>query len=188
MRIFDTAIPGVLKIEPAIFKDDRGHFLEVYHSERYSLDGIALPFLQDNLSRSTGRVLRGLHYQLGRPQAKLIMAVEGEIFDVAVDIRKGSPTFGKWTAVTLSSTNLFQMFIPAGFAHGFCVLSDTAVVLYKCTDLYAPEEERGLRWNDPSVGIEWPVAAPVLSAKDAAYPFLKDVSPEDLPDYELRSL
>ncbi|MHC1725661.1 MAG: dTDP-4-dehydrorhamnose 3,5-epimerase [Syntrophobacteraceae bacterium] len=181
MRIFDTSIPGVLKIEPAAFKDNRGHFLEVYHSSRYSSEGIAKPFLQDNLSYSVKGVLRGLHYQLGRPQAKLVMVVEGEIFDVAVDIRKGSPTFGKWTAITLSSENRFQMFIPEGFAHGFCVLSGTAAVLYKCSDLYAPEEERGLRWNDPSLAIEWPMDDPVLSAKDAGYPLLSTVSPEDLP-------
>lgn len=183
MRVIESDLPGVLIIEPRVFKDDRGYFVETYHSERYLQQQVRSPFVQDNLSYSKQGVLRGLHYQLGRPQGKLVMAVSGEIYDVAVDIRRGSPTFGRWMSALLSSENCRQIYIPQGFAHGFCVTSTTAVVLYKCTDFYAPNEERGLRWNDPALAIEWPVQTPVLSGKDEEYPSLEDMPDDQLPLY-----
>ncbi len=183
MKVVELALPGLCRIEPVVFRDDRGEFVELYHVERYAERKIGKPFVQDNMSCSTEGVLRGLHYQLGHPQAKLVMVVHGEIFDVAVDIRRGSPTFGKWDGAVLSSQNRHQLFIPEGFAHGFCVLGKTATVVYKCTDYYAPSEERGVRWDDPGLGIAWPVAAPILSDKDRAYAFLSNVPPEDLPPF-----
>lgn len=183
MKAVELAIPGVLRIEPKVFKDHRGYFLETYHSGHFADLGLQYTFEQDNLSFSVKNVLRGMHYQLGRPQAKLVMAVHGEIFDVAVDVRKGSPTFGKWVSTVLSSENRYQLFIPEGFAHGFCVLSDTATVSYKCTDLYAPGEERGLRWNDPLTAIDWPISAPILSEKDEKYPTIGTIAREDLPQF-----
>lgn len=183
MKVVELAIPGVIRIEPSIFTDNRGHFLETYHAERYPDQGLQSGFVQDNLSLSRRNVLRGMHYQLGHPQSKLVMAVQGEIFDVAVDVRRGSPTFGKWVAAVLSSENRHQLFIPEGFAHGFCVLSDTATVSYKCSDFYTPKEERGLRWNDPAMAIAWPVADPVLSEKDGLYPTLDTIAPADLPQF-----
>ena len=143
--------------------------------------GIRAVFVQDNRSRSSQGVLRGLHYQLHKPQAKLVACTRGEIFDVAVDIRRGSPTYGKWAGAVLSEENSHQLFIPGGFAHGFCVLSETAEILYKCSEFYDPRDDRGVRWNDPELGVEWPVAEPVLSAKDADLPFLRDA---DLPVYK----
>ncbi len=184
MKITEASLPGVFLIAPPLFKDDRGLFLETYHAERYLAQRIGSRFVQDNLSFSRKGVLRGLHYQLGKPQGKLVMAVQGEIFDVAVDIRRGSPTFGRWVGVVLSSRNYGQIYIPEGFAHGFCVLSETASVLYKCTDFYAPAEERGLRWNDPCLAIDWPVLDPVLSEKDAVYPTLDNIASSDLPIYQ----
>lgn len=184
MKITETSLPGVLLIEPRLFKDSRGLFLETYHAERYLAQHIGSRFVQDNLSFSGKAVLRGLHYQLGRPQGKLVMAVQGEIFDVAVDIRKGSPNFGRWVGAVLSSRNYGQIYVPEGFAHGFCVLSDTASVLYKCTDFYAPAEERGLRWDDPRLAIDWPIAEPMLSEKDAIYPTLDTITSSDLPTYQ----
>ena len=184
MKIVPTQIPEVLLIEPRIFTDPRGHFLEVFHAERYLKEHIGAKFVQDNLSHSSQGVLRGLHYQLGRPQGKLVTAVVGEIFDVVVDIRHGSPTFGSWTGVVLSSKNYAQLYVPEGFAHGFCVISAAATVLYKCTDFYAPAEERGIRWDDPRLAIPWPVAEPNLSEKDAVYPALSEVSVEQLPSFE----
>lgn len=181
MVIKGTKLAGVRVIEPQIFADARGHFLEIYQNQRYVTQSITDHFVQDNLSFSTKDVLRGLHYQLRQPQAKLVLVLDGRIFDVAVDIRLGSPSFGKWFGVVLSSEDYRQVFIPQGFAHGFCVLSETARVLYKCTDYHAPADERGLVWNDETLAIEWPVRAPVLSPKDAAYPSLKEISPDDLP-------
>ncbi|TMB02629.1 MAG: dTDP-4-dehydrorhamnose 3,5-epimerase [Deltaproteobacteria bacterium] len=175
MRILNTDLPGVLLIEPDVFRDPRGHFLETFHERKYREAGIAHPFVQDNQSRSNRGTLRGLHAQLQRPQGKLIRALQGEIFDVAVDIRPGSPTFGKWTGAKLSGDDFRQMFIPAGFAHGFCVLSETADVAYKCTDFYDRADEIGLRWNDPTVGIAWPIRDPLLSEKDAALPALSQL-------------
>ncbi len=174
----------MLLLEPTIFRDGRGHFLEIYHGKRYCEDGIIENFVQDNLSFSSRRVLRGLHYQLRQPQAKLVMVLEGEIFDVAADIRTGSPNFGKWTGVRLSSREYRQMYIPAGFAHGFCVMSETAAVLYKCTDYYSPKDERGIRWDDPALSISWPVSDPILSEKDRLHPVLSQIPAGDLPVFQ----
>jgi dTDP-4-dehydrorhamnose 3,5-epimerase len=164
-------LADVLVIEPLVRTDERGFFLETWHEGRYSEAGIALRFVQDNHSRSVQGVLRGLHYQVVRPQGKLVRVVVGEVYDVAVDLRRASPTFGRWVGVILSETSQRQLWIPPGFAHGFYTLSPTADLLYKCTDYYAPEHDRTLRWDDPSVGIEWPLVEgrpPILSPKDAA--------------------
>ena len=177
------SLPGVVVIEPDVFQDDRGFFLETYHQKKYAEGEITKSFVQDNLSHSTKNVLRGLHYQLQNPQGKLLCVITGEIFDVAVDIRRGSETFGKWEGVYLSSDNNRQMFIPEGFAHGFCVLSETADVLYKCTDFYNPDDEYGILWSDPEIGIEWPVKEPILSPKDSQYPQLKEITDSFLPSY-----
>jgi dTDP-4-dehydrorhamnose 3,5-epimerase len=168
MRITPTAIPDVLVIEPSVFGDDRGFFFESFNAREFKrLTGIEPPIMQDNHSRSLKNVLRGLHYQIVQPQGRLMRAVAGEIFDVAVDIRRSSPTCGKWVSNVLSASNKKQMWIPIGFAHGFLVLSEYAEVLYKTTDYYAPEHERCIRWNDPQVGIQWPLdGAPQLSARD----------------------
>ena len=164
-------LPDVLVVEPRVFRDDRGFFVETYHAPRYRAAGIDVTFVQDNHSRSTRGTLRGLHWQTApHPQAKLIRVLEGEILDVAVDIRDGSPTFGRWTAVTLSADNFRQLFVPVGFAHGFLVTSEVAEVEYKCSDIYDPAAERGLMWNDPALAIAWPVTEPTLSARDRAHP------------------
>lgn len=168
-------LSGLVIVEPDVFRDSRGFFLETYHAEKYRAGGIATAFVQDNHSRSTKGTLRGLHAQLAKPQGKLVRAIEGEIFDVAVDIRRNSPTFGQWEAVVLSADNFRQLYVPPGFLHGFCVLSETAQVEYKCTDFYDPSGELGVRWNDPRIGIDWPITDPTLSAKDAAAPFLDAV-------------
>ena len=183
MKFIDTALKGVVLIEPDVFDDPRGYFLETYHAGKYAGGGIPGPFVHDNFSHSVRGTLRGLHYQLRHAQGKLVMALEGRIFDVAVDIRKGSPTFTQWVGVELSGENKRQLYIPPGFAHGFCVLSDTADVLYKCTDVYAPQDERGIIWNDPALGIKWPVADPLLSKKDGAYQRLSEMVGA-LPAYE----
>jgi dTDP-4-dehydrorhamnose 3,5-epimerase len=183
MKFIDTKLKGVVLVEPDVFSDPRGYFLETYHAGRYAEGGIAGPFVQDNFSHSVRGTLRGLHYQLRHAQGKLVMALEGRIFDVAVDIRKGSPTFAQWVGVELSGENKRQLYIPPGFAHGFCVLSDTADVLYKCTDVYAPQDERGIIWNDPALGIAWPVAEPLLSKKDGAYRRLSEIGGQ-LPAFE----
>jgi dTDP-4-dehydrorhamnose 3,5-epimerase len=172
MRLLKTDLPEVLLVEPDVFRDGRGYFLETFHERKYREAGILHSFVQDNQSRSIRGTLRGLHAQIQKPQGKLVRALQGEIFDVAVDIRPGSPTFGKWTAAKLSADDFRQMFIPPGFAHGFCVLSETAEVAYKCTDFYDRSDEVGLRWNDPAVGIAWPIRDPLLSEKDAALPTL----------------
>jgi len=179
-----TPLPGVMLIEPMVFDDPRGFFMETYHQRIYDEAGITGPFVQDNFSHSRRGTLRGLHYQRQNAQDKLVMAITGEIWDVAVDIRKGSPTFGQWFGAHLSDSNRRQIFVPRGFAHGFCVLSKTADVLYKCTDLYAQGDEYGILWNDPDVGIEWPREAPILSDKDMAHPLLADVPDEHLFVYE----
>lgn len=175
MRIEKTQLDGVLLIEPKVFRDQRGFFLESYTKRKYVENGIDVDFVQDNHSASTRHVLRGLHLQAVRKQAKLVRVIQGEIFDVAVDVRQGSPTFGKWVGRYLSKENMLQMFIPAGFAHGFCVTSETAEVVYKCTDYYFPDDERGIIWNDPDIGIRWPTDNPILSAKDQEYPRLRDL-------------
>ena len=170
MRFVPTDLPGVVLVEPDIHRDDRGFFLETYHAEKYRAGGIEGPFVQDNHSRSVAGTLRGLHLQVRRPQGKLVRAIEGEIFDVAVDVRRGSPTFGRWVGVTISAGNFRQCYIPPGFAHGFAVVSPIAQVEYKCTDLYDPAYELGVAWNDPAIGIAWPIAQPVLSARDRHNP------------------
>jgi dTDP-4-dehydrorhamnose 3,5-epimerase len=176
VKFLQTKLPGVLLVEPDVWRDARGFFLESYHAGKYRDGGIPLPFVQDNHSRSARGTLRGLHAQWRKPQGKLVRVLQGEIFDVAVDVKPGSPTFGQWVGATLNSENHLQIWVPAGHLHGFCVLSETAEVEYKCTDLYDPGGEIGVAWNDPDIGIEWPVtAAPVLSGKDAAAPRLKDV-------------
>lgn len=177
-----TPLEGVLVIEPDVFRDPRGFFLETYHAPRYSQAGIPGPFVQDNLSWSTRGILRGLHYQLTKPQGKLVTVVKGTVFDVVVDIRRGSPTFGQWYGTELSADELKQLYIPPGCAHGFCVVSDEAGFLYKCTELYLPADERGIIWNDPTLAISWPVTAPILSKKDQGYRTLPEMAAE-LPSY-----
>ena len=184
MNIITTSIEGVLIIEPAVFKDNRGFFMETYQQERYSKSGIKQAFVQDNLSFSVQGTLRGLHYQVKHPQAKLVQVITGEIFDVAVDIRPGSSTFGKWTGAYLSDQNKRQLFIPQGFAHGFCVISKTAHFLYKCSDFYAPEDECGINWADSDICIDWPVKNPIVSKKDRQNPELCDLLPKQLPCQE----
>jgi dTDP-4-dehydrorhamnose 3,5-epimerase len=179
MRVIPTELPEVLLLEPVVFRDARGFFLETYHQAKYAALGLTLPFVQDNHSRSGQGTLRGLHAQRKRPQGKLVRAVRGEIWDVAVDIRRGSPTFGKWASATLSEDNFRQLWVPPGFAHGFCVLSEIAEVEYKCTALYDRDDEIGVRWDDPDLGIEWPVVKPTLSGKDLALPLLSALV--DLP-------
>jgi len=183
LKCTEKSIPGVLLIEPMVFEDDRGFFLETYHEKKYPEAGIDKPFVQDNHSHSCRGTLRGLHYQLKHPQGKLVYVIRGEIFDVAVDIRRGSPTFGQWTGTILSEKNKHQLFIPEGFAHGLCVISETADVVYKCTDLYTTGDEYGILWSDPVIGIDWPVENPVLSEKDAESPRLMDVPEELFPLY-----
>ena len=174
MQVSKTPIDGLLTIEPKIFADPRGMFYEVYSENRYEEHGIPC-FVQDNHSVSKKGVLRGLHYQVNPGQGKLVRVTRGEVFDVAVDIRKQSPTYGKWWGLSLSETNNFQLYIPIGFAHGFCVLSESAEVLYKCSDYYSPENERGILWNDPDLAIDWPVKDPILSEKDAMYPLFSEL-------------
>jgi len=183
VRFVQTDLPGVLVIEPDVYQDPRGFFLETYHAAKYRDGGIEAPFVQDNHSRSIRGTLRGLHLQPGRPQGKLIRVVEGEIYDVAVDLRRGSPTFGRWVAITLSAENFKQCYVPPGFAHGFCVLSQDAQVEYKCTDLYEPASEIGVAWNDPALAIPWPVSKPILSDRDRRYSTLAELS-DRLPVYE----
>jgi dTDP-4-dehydrorhamnose 3,5-epimerase len=175
-----TAIPDVVIIEPDVYRDARGFFLETYHAEKYRHAGIEGPFVQDNQSRSVAGTVRGLHLQLSRPQGKLVRVIEGEIFDVAVDVRRGSATFGRWVGVTLSAENFRQCYLPPGFAHGFAVVSGIAQVEYKCTDVYDPKGELGIAWNDPAIAIEWPVAEPFLSERDTRHPVLAAVM-ERLP-------
>lgn len=185
MQVIETELPGALIIEPKVFGDKRGYFLESFHAERYRDAGIACPFVQDNISASARGVLRGLHLQHPQAQDKLVYVIEGEVFDVAVDVRHGSPHFGKWTGVTLNAENHRQFFVPKGFAHGFCVTSERAVFAYKCSDLYAPEHEMSIAWNDPAIGIEWPIQDPALSEKDRQGRTLADIEPEKLPVYAL---
>ncbi|MEM8962927.1 MAG: dTDP-4-dehydrorhamnose 3,5-epimerase [Acidobacteriota bacterium] len=183
MEFRSTEIAEVIEVIPTVYGDHRGFFLETWHAERYAENGIALPFVQDNHSKSSPGILRGLHAQLARPQGKLVRCLEGAIFDVAADVRRGSPTFGQWVGRTLSAENHHQLWVPPGFVHGFCVLGDApAQVAYKCTDLYDQADEYGVRWDDPDLGIEWPIDDPTLSAKDAAAPLLAEHG-ERLPAY-----
>jgi dTDP-4-dehydrorhamnose 3,5-epimerase len=180
-----TSLPDVWELQPKVFRDARGFFLETYNWNRFAEIGIHETFVQDNHSRSAKGTLRGLHYQLRHGQAKLCRVVEGEAFDVAVDIRWGSPTFGKWASVLLSSEKQNQIFIPAGFAHGFLALSDSVQFLYKCSDFYDPSDEHGIRWNDPALAISFPISDPLISEKDAQYGPLAGVPQEFLPRYPL---
>jgi dTDP-4-dehydrorhamnose 3,5-epimerase len=172
MRVIETRLPGVLILEPRVFRDARGHFAETWQRERYREHGIPAEFVQDNMSFSQHGVLRGLHYQNPQPQGKLVSVLQGAVWDVAVDLRRGSNTFGRWVGVELTGESLRQLWIPEGFAHGFVVTGESALFSYKCTAPYAPEYEHSLRWNDPDLGITWPVDDPVVSAKDAAAPLL----------------
>ena len=187
MKIIETHLPGVVVIEPKIFGDKRGFFLESFRQDTIDQAGINVTFVQDNHSRSTQGVLRGLHYQLKQTQGKLVRVTSGSVFDVAVDVREGSPTFGQWYGAQLDEENMRMMYVPPGYAHGFVVLSDSADFLYKCTDYYHPESEQGIAWNDPDIGIEWPIEAlsseVSLSEKDKANPFLKNQPSEKLPHF-----
>jgi len=182
LRSVDTDIEGLIIVEPDVYPDKRGFFTETFQAQRYAGAGINCAFVQDNLSYSTKGTLRGLHFQVNRPQAKLVHVISGEIFDVAVDLRPGSATFGKWAGVDLSGTNHRQLFIPEGFAHGFYVLSDTAYFAYKCSDFYAPDDEGGVLWSDPDIGIRWPAGDPIVSARDQGLPRLNTLEPDRLPD------
>ena len=183
MKIIETSLPGCAVVEPTVFGDERGVFFETWNAERFGQNGLPTKFAQSNVSTSVKGVLRGLHYQWPRPQGKLVSVLEGEVYDVAVDIRRGSPTFGRWEAAILSAGNHRQIWIPEGFAHGFAVLSERAVFSYLCTDVYVREADAGVRWNDAAIGIDWPIGDPVLSAKDGNAPFLDEVAPERLPVY-----
>jgi len=181
MRVTPTELPEVLLVEPQVFGDARGFFFETFQAERYASAGIPRVFVQDNLSRSAKGTLRGLHFQEPRAQGKLVLVLRGAVWDVAVDVRRGSPRFGAWVGLELSEENRRQLWVPPGFAHGFCVLSDTADFFYKCTDLYVPETERAVRWDDPALAIRWPISAPLLSVKDRAAPLLAEAPV--LPSY-----
>lgn len=181
MKVVETSLPGCVVIEPAIFGDERGFFFETWNADRYGQLGLPDKFVQSNVSSSARGVLRGLHYQWPNPQGKLVSVLEGEVYDVAVDIRRGSPTFGRWAAVILSAENKRQFWIPEGFAHGFAVLSERAIFSYLCTAQYDKSADASVRWNDVDIAIDWPIDAPLLSDKDAAAPFLKDVASDRLP-------
>jgi dTDP-4-dehydrorhamnose 3,5-epimerase len=183
MNATEAPLPGVLLLEPRIFRDDRGFFLEAWNQARYAEAGLPVRFVQDNLSSSTRGVLRGLHYQHPAAQGKLVAVLQGEVFDVVVDIRSGSPTFGRWWGVTLSSDAMRQLYVPEGYAHGFLVTSPTALVTYKCTEFYMPQQEGGVRWDDPDLGIDWPGRGAILSPKDRAAPRLADIPADRLPRY-----
>jgi dTDP-4-dehydrorhamnose 3,5-epimerase len=184
MNIIQTDIEGVLIFEPKAFGDPRGFFMETWSRDRYRDAGLAVDFVQDNVSSSTKGVLRGLHYQYPQPQGKLVQVLRGEVLDVAVDIRVGSPTFGRAVTCVLSEENHKQFFVPEGFAHGFCVLSDLALFSYKCTDYYNPKTEGGVLWNDPDLAVDWPIDEPALSEKDRVCPRLKDIPKDQLPVYK----
>ena len=184
MQVRTTKIPGAIIIEPQVFGDARGFFMETWNRQRYRDAGIEADFVQDNLSYSQRGVLRGLHFQNPHPQGKLVQVLQGQVFDVAVDIRLGSPTFKQWVGVELSADNNTQFYVPPGCAHGFCVVSETALFAYKCTDLYHPEGDANIAWDDPDIGIDWPLSGPSLSEKDAVAPRLKDIDPARLFAFE----
>ena len=184
MKVIETPLAGVLRIEPRVFEDSRGFFLESFNAERFAAAGLPDSFRQDNHSRSRRGVLRGLHYQLQRPQGKLVGVIRGEVFDVAVDVRTGSPTFGQWYGTTLHEDDPAFLWIPPGFAHGFCTLSDVADLVYKCTDVYVPSDDRGILWSDPTINVNWPVQRPLLSDKDQRLPPLTDPA-ADLPSFRV---
>jgi len=180
MKVTTCDLQGLLIIEPDVFGDNRGYFMESWNRQRYRDAGVDFDFVQDNFSLSRRGTLRGLHFQNPLAQGKLVSVLQGEVFDAGVDIRRGSPTFGRWFGMTLSAENKRQFFLPPGFAHGFLVLSEMALFHYKCTDYYSPKDEQGFRWDDPDVGIKWPVENPILSQRDAAAPRLKALPPEKL--------
>ena len=180
MKVTCTPLAGLLIIEPTVFGDERGFFLETWSRQRYQEIGINADFVQDNISLSRHGVLRGLHFQNPKAQGKLVHVLQGEVFDVAVDLRQDSPTFGQWHGTDLSGENKRQFWVPPGFAHGFCVTSETALFAYKCTELYAPQHEKAIRWDDPALAIDWPVKEPQVSAKDRLAPLLADLDPADL--------
>jgi dTDP-4-dehydrorhamnose 3,5-epimerase len=184
MNVVETSLPGVLIVEPDVFGDERGFFMETWNGKRYQEAGLPGRFVQDNLSYSARGVLRGLHFQNPQPQGKLVSVLRGEVFDVAVDIRVGSPTFGEWTGVTLSAENKRQFYVPPDFAHGFLVTGEDALFFYKCTDYYAPSAEGIVLWNDPEIGIEWPTDAPTLSERDGKAPPLREIPEGSLPRYQ----
>jgi dTDP-4-dehydrorhamnose 3,5-epimerase len=184
VKIIETSLPGVVVLEPKKIGDSRGFFLETYREDFLVDAGISQRFIQDNHSRSGKGVLRGLHYQLTQPQGKLVRVARGEVFDVAVDVRMGSPNFGQWFGAKLNEESMRMMYLPPGFAHGFVVLSDVADFIYKCTDYYHPQSEQGIAWNDPDIDIEWPIKDVILSEKDLSNPTLSRQSPELLPHYE----
>ncbi len=181
MKVVETSLPSIVMIEPDRFHDARGFFVETWNGDRYAEVGIPGPFVQDNLSYSHYGVLRGLHFQNPKSQGKLVSVLQGQVFDVAVDVRQGSPTFGQWVGCTLSEENGHQLWIPAGFAHGYCVTSEVALFSYKCTDYYSPANEATVLWSDPAIGIDWPLKDIRVSAKDARAPTLADFDPERLP-------
>jgi len=183
MKVIETNLPGCVVIEPAVHGDARGFFYESFHAEKYKAVGLDLRFVQSNVSRSARGVLRGLHYQWPKPQGKLVNVLEGEVYDVAVDIRAGSPTFGRWAAAMLSADNKRHFWIPEGFAHGFAVLSENATFCYQCTALYDRAADASVRWNDGDIAVDWPISAPRLSDKDQQAPFLRDVPREKLPTF-----
>ncbi len=184
MKITETELSGVLLIEPDVYGDARGYFLETWNQARYHELGIAAKFVQDNLSYSGRGVLRGLHFQNPNPQGKLVYVLQGEVFDVAVDIRGGSPTFGHWVGAPLSAKNKHQFYIPPGLAHGFCVTSETALFTYKCTDFYNPQADGSILWNDPDIAIDWPIDEPILAEKDRKAPTLNNLPTERLVPYQ----
>jgi dTDP-4-dehydrorhamnose 3,5-epimerase len=186
MNIHTAALEGILVIEPAVYTDNRGYFMETYHRERYTMEGILPDAVQDNLAYSIKGTLRGLHFQIKHPQAKLVQVIFGEIFDAAVDLRPDSDTFGRWFGIHLSDKNKRQLYIPEGFAHGYCVLSEAAYVFYKCSDFYHPEDEGGIIWSDEQVGIDWPIDGPLVSPKDLKLPPLSALAPDQLPQREER--
>ena len=183
MKLIESELPGCFIIEPRVFADDRGYFYESWSQPRLAAAGLPVSFVQGNVSASARGVLRGLHYQWPNPQGKLVSVLEGEVYDVAVDIRRGSPTFGRWTAVMLSADNKRHFYIPEGYAHGFAVVSERALFCYQCTAPYDAASDAGIRWNDAAFGIDWPIAEPLLSDKDARAPWLSDIAPERLPEY-----
>ena len=183
MKRVETNLKDAVILEPAVFGDTRGYFYESYNSDKYAALGIHARFVQSNVSRSARGVLRGLHYQWPNPQGKLVSVLEGEVYDVAVDIRRGSPTFGQWAGVMLTADNKRHFWIPEGFAHGFCVLSEFAIFTYQCTALYDAKADASIRWDDAAIGIDWPISGPLLSDKDAKAPLLADVAADRLPDY-----
>jgi dTDP-4-dehydrorhamnose 3,5-epimerase len=184
MKVIETSLPGVLVVEPQVFKDSRGYFYESYNEAKYVKAGIRAKFVQTNVSQSARGVLRGLHYQWPNPQGKLVSVLEGEVYDVAVDIRRNSPTFGQWTSVMLTANNHRHMWIPEGFAHGFCVLSERTTFAYQCTTPYDSAADAAICWNDAQIGVDWPISQPLISDKDAKAPLLVQVPEDRLPTFE----